>query len=236
MRTHLVTITALAGLGLASATHGQANRFLLEETTIDTSQRQQFEAGQKDYCAAVVRGGAPYCVVLAPTTFASNSSYLVMLSFRSYGHYDEGTYTSKGLTPEQASELSKRRGPTIRHNEESGFEEVFRHGPESTGTMPIVQITELTVHPGYESQVTAWLSKTLAQSKGAAVYQSVAGGSTGRFLVFRYLARFADLDDLQPLVPKAPADAAATHAWQQGVSAMRVTVMKMRDDLSTFAH
>ena len=51
----------------------QQPHFLLEETTAANGKTTAFETAQKDYCAAVVRGGAPECLVFSPTTFSSRA-------------------------------------------------------------------------------------------------------------------------------------------------------------------
>src|ERR1700688_4568528 len=90
-------VCAIVLLSMCLAGSAQSKRYLLEETTVRGGMEAQFEVGQKDYCAAVVRGGAPSCLVLSPTTFSPGNRYLTLLAFGSFAHYDEGTYTSKGL-------------------------------------------------------------------------------------------------------------------------------------------
>jgi len=205
----------------------QHSHVLLEDITIDGAKRAVFEQAQHEYCEAVVRGGAPACYVLAPTTFSHNSNYLVLLPFQSFTHYDEGTYTSKGMTPEQAKELSTRRGPTIKHNEETGFELAFHTGESLTPTTKIIHITDVQTRPGYEAEVIRALQTAQGTTHGLAVYRVVAGANTGRLLVMRFLDRFADMDKLPPL-PQA----AQTAAWKQGVISAQVTVMQQRPDLT----
>ena len=48
---------------------------------------------------------------LQPHDILAGDLLFTLLRFSSFRHYDEGTYTSKGLTPEQAAELENRRGP-----------------------------------------------------------------------------------------------------------------------------
>lgn len=227
----------VAALAVASPLFAQANHFLLEESTIDAAKQQQFEQAQRDYCAAVVRGGAPSCTVLSPTTFARHDLYLTMLSFRSFSHYDEGTYTSKGLTPKQAEELGTRRNPTIKSNLESGFQEVLATGASLSPDSPIIQITELDVHPGYEQAIVESLRSSQGGAVGMAVYRSVAGGDTDRFLVMRYLHRFSELDGLATLLPSGSSeDDGSTKLWREGVRSVKVTLMRERPDLSAQKH
>jgi hypothetical protein len=46
-------------LALCSTPVHAQQRYLLEETTAANGKAAAFEAAQKDYCAAVLRGGAP---------------------------------------------------------------------------------------------------------------------------------------------------------------------------------
>jgi len=226
---------AVATLWLAAASLAQTRHFLLEEIAMDPAQRQQFESAQRDYCAAVVRGGAPSCVVLSPTTFAKQDGYFAMLFFPSFAHYDEGTYTSKGLTPEQAQDLARRRDPTIKHNHESGFQEAFAAGSSLGARTALVEITDLEAHPGFEAAIVDSLRTMRSSAEGITVYRCIAGGNPSRLLVFRYLQRFALLDGLTPLSPSGK-DGAAVTLWRQGVRSMKVTVMRQRAELGAYAH
>lgn len=199
--------TALVVLAFAMcvgpAFHAQ-QRYLLEETTAAGGQSGAFEAAQKDYCAAVLRGGAPQCVVFSPTTFSPGNLYFTLLRFSSFRHYDEGTYTSKGLTPEQAAELDKRREPTIAGNRESAM--TLHDEVSYIGTDPgrLVIVTEFTIRPGTLPTLLEYIRKVeLPEAHRAGLlsselYQVVAGADTNRFLLFRRMQRFAQLDRVAP--------------------------------------
>ena len=169
-----------------------------------------FEAAQKDYCAAVLRGGAPECLVLGPTTFSPGNLFFTMLRFSSFRHYDEGTYTSRGLTPEQAAELNHRREPTITGNRESALslhDEVSYTGTDlhrHNDPGKLVIITDFTVRPGTLPTLIEYLRKVEVPEAHRAgllsseLYQVVAGGDTNRFLLFRRIEHFAELDGVAP--------------------------------------
>ena len=221
----------------------QSRHYLAEETTIVAGSRDRFESGQKDYCAAVVRGGAPACLVLAPTTFSPADRYLTLLSFGTFAHYDQGTYTSKGLTPEQAKELASRRGPTIAANQESGIQLRSSTGSGPDEQRPIVLITEIHALPGKADSLVKLIRQQEMRSvrgKDSAqveIYQTEANGDPDRLFVLQHLARFVDLDSALPLSSAAPIAQREqfNEAVARYVRSSYVTVMRYRPDLSSFA-
>src|SRR5580700_9282772 len=81
---------AAPGLQAGAQDKQRVENFLLEETTVRSGMGGQFEAAQKDYCAAVVRGGAPACLVFSTATFGQSGLYFTLLPFDSFVHYDQG--------------------------------------------------------------------------------------------------------------------------------------------------
>jgi hypothetical protein len=232
-------VCALVLLNVCLAGSAQTKRYLLEETMVRGGMDAQFEAGQKDYCAAVVRGGAPACLVLAPTTFSPGNRYLTLLAFGSFAHYDEGTYTSKGLTPEQAKELSGRRTPTVAANVESAIERRVSAEDGSSGGAPLVRFTELHLAPGRGAAFVKLLQELAGKaSRGEGVdfemYQTVAGGDPDRVFVVQQLHRFAELDVSDPIRTAVPAAQRERFddVWARCVLSRSVTVMRYRSDLS----
>ena len=67
-------------LALSSTPVHAQQRFLLEETTA-ASGKAAFEAAQKDYCAVVLRCGAPQCLVFSPTTLSPGGLFFTLLRF-----------------------------------------------------------------------------------------------------------------------------------------------------------
>ena len=212
-------------------------RFLLEETYAAKGKTDAFEAAQKDYCAAVVRGGAPECLIFSPTTFSPGGEYLTLLRFSSFSHYDEGTYTSRGLAPEQATELKARRGPTIGSNHESALSLHAEVSYTSADPGDLVLIVDLTILPGTLPRLLSYL-RTVALPEAhragllsSELYQVVAGAETNRFLLLRRMKRFQDLDRIAPF-GDTPASGNGRQASLLGcVTANRTTVMRVRMDL-----
>jgi hypothetical protein len=233
-------VCAIVILNMCLACSAQQRHYFLEETPIKGGMEAQFEVGQKDYCAAVVRGGAPSCLVLSPTTFSLGNHYLTLLSFGSFAHYDEGTYTSKGLTHEQAKELSSRRTPTIVSNEESAIELKLTSGEKRSGFTPIVLLTEVHLAAGRTAAFVKLLHDAEAQaSRGEGVvdfevYQTVAGGDTDRVFILQHLHRFAELDVSDPIRSAIPLAKRGLfdNAFAKCVLSTSVTVMRYRIDLS----
>jgi hypothetical protein len=213
---------------------------LMEETTSQTNMTASFEAAQKDYCAAVVRGGAPSCLVFGPTTFSSAGSYLTFLSFGSFRHYDEGTYTSKGMTPDQARELSARRHPTIAANAESGIalHPEMSYLSQAQGNLALV--TDLEIKPGTLSILRDYVQHVELPAAHRAgflsfeLYQVVAGGSTTRYLLIRRFKTFSQLDGVIPFADggRTGTGARAEAAISQSVEHTKTVVMRVRPDLS----
>ena len=234
-------LCAMVLMNMCLACSAQEKHYLLEETTVKRGMEAQFEVGQKDYCAAVVRGGAPSCLVLSPTTFSSGNHYLTLLSFGSFAHYDEGTYTSKGLTPEQAEELSRRRTPTIASNEESAIELKLAAGDKRSSFTAIVLLTEVHLAAGRTTAFVNLLDDAKAPaSRGEVadfeVYQTVAGGDTNRVFILQHLRRFAELDVSDPIRSAIPPAKRGLfdNAFSKCVISTSVTVMRYRTDLSAF--
>jgi hypothetical protein len=174
---------------------------LLEETVIHSGAAGQFESGQKDYCAAVVRGGAPACLVYSTATFGESNRYITLLPFTSFLHYDQGKYTDKGLTPEEARALSARRSPTMVSNHESAltFEsDISFVAPNED--KPLNLVTEYRLHTGASAvflQALRNYALPAARKSGIAafeVFHTVVGESSDRILVFARLDDFAQLD------------------------------------------
>ena len=209
MRHLLLVVGILLGAGICAGPQAGAQDnqkvqyFLLEETTVRGGMGGQFEAAQKDYCAAVVRGGAPACLVFSTATFGKSGLYWTLLPFSSFIHYDQGKYTDKGLTPEQAKELSARRVPTIESNKESAIalELDSSLAPSgSNGDYPLNVVTEYQLKPGMTSQFLGTVKKTLlpGAKKGGAVALEVfttrMGESPERVLVVTRHMKFEELD------------------------------------------
>lgn len=225
-------VLCLFALCSTAAVHAQ-QRYLLEETTAATGKAAAFEAAQKDYCAAVLRGGAPECLVFGPTTFSPGNLFFTLLRFSSFRHYDEGTYTSKGLTPAQTAELNSRRGPTIADNRESALTLHDEVSYTSSDPGNLVIVTDFTIRPGTLPTLLAYLRKVeLPEAHRAGLlsselYQVVAGGDTNRFLLFRRMERFAQLDQVAPFGDSVPQSAAAGSASIVNcVVSNRTTVMR----------
>jgi hypothetical protein len=225
---------------LPCALEAQSTRYFLEETSIQSGMTARFEAGQGEYCAAVVRGGAPSCIVLSPTIFSPPNRYLTLLSFGSFSHYDEGTYTSKGLTAEQARDLSSRRAPTIAANQESAIELQRDLSFIDTEKNSLVSITEIWLHPGSAPAFLKVLKEAALPAARKAkfasfeVYRTAAGGSPDRLFLLRHLRNFAELDaadSLRVAMSKAQ-QAEFDMVYSKSVASETVSIMRLRPDLS----
>ena len=227
-------------IGLTSTAHAQPQRYLLEETTVKDGAGSGFESAQKEYCAAVVRGGAPSCNVMSPTTFSPLGLYLTLLAFGSFAHYDEGTYTSKGLTPEEARDLSSRRAPAIAQNQESAIELQGSLSFIGQGSGVFVEITEIQLHAGALPVFSKLLEDLVlpaahkANFAGFEVYRTVAGGNPDRLFLIRRLRKFAELDVPDPLRNVMPESQQVEFdtGFSKCVAARSVHIMRLREDLS----
>jgi hypothetical protein len=208
----LVVVTAvviLADQRAGAQNQPRVQNYLLEETTVRNGMGGQFEAAQKDYCAAVVRGGAPACLVFSTATFGKSGLYWTVLPFSSFIHYDQGKYTDKGLTPEQAKELSTRRTPTIESNHESAIALQVDSSLAPTGTNaenPLNLVTEYQLKPGMTDSFVGTVKKTMlpgAKKSGAValgVLTTTLGESPERVFVVTRLKKFQDLDGPDPIL------------------------------------
>jgi hypothetical protein len=217
--------------------------FLLEETTVRGGMGGQFEAAQKDYCAAVVRGGAPACLVFSTATFGKSNLYWTLLPFSSFIHYDQGKYTDKGLTPEQAKELSARRTPTIESNKESAIALELDSSLAPSGSnsdYPLNVVTEYRLKPGITSDFVAAIKKWMlpgARKSGATaleVFTTRMGESPERVFVATRHKKFEELDGPDPIL--AGMSSSERNTWK-GLSPTYIQeqekyLMRYRADIS----
>ena len=146
-----------------------SNATCLGRSTAASGKAAAFEAAQKDYCAAVLRCGAPQCLVFSPTTLSPGGLFFTLLRFSSFSHYDEGTYTSKGLAPEQAAELESRRGPTVAGNRESALTLHAEMSYTSSDPGNLVIFTDFAIRSGSLSSPRRRASLRCAPGIDAAV-------------------------------------------------------------------
>jgi hypothetical protein len=181
---------------------------LLEETTIHSGTAAQFESAQKDYCAAVVKGGAPACLVFSTATFGQSDRYFTVLPFASFIHYDQGKYTDKGLTPDEAKVLSARRVPPIAGNHESAIllhRDLSILPTVSNADYPLNLFMEYRVSPGYTPVFLEAVRKVLLPAARKAnllefeVFTTTVGESPDRILIVTRLKNFAELDQPNPI-------------------------------------
>ena len=156
---------------------------------------------------------------------------MTLLAFGSFAHYDEGTYTSKGLTPDQAKELSARRSPTVEANAESAISLLPQVSYAAAAPGELVLVTEIEIVPGSRASLLKYMKDVelpAAHAQGflsCELYQVVAGGDTARFLLLRRFNKFSQLDRVVPF-----ADAASV----PGIQHTQTTVLRVRSDLSSF--
>ena len=249
MRHFLLVLVVLVGVGIGAGRQAGAEdqprvqNFLLEETTVRGGMGGQFEAAQKDYCAAVVRGGAPACLVFSTATFGKSGLYWTLLPFSSFIHYDQGKYTDKGLTPDQAKELSGRRAPTIESNHESAIALELDSSLAPTGSnadYPLNLVTEYRLKPGMTGDFVETIKKTLlpGAKKGGAValevFTTTLGESPERVLVVTRLKKFEELDAPDPIL--AAMSRAERNNWgslfETYLEHREIYVMRYRADIS----
>jgi hypothetical protein len=236
---------ALFALALAIPAASQAPmNALLEETSIHPGMGGQFEGAQKDYCAAVVKGGAPACLIFSTATFGQSDRYFTVLPFASFIHYDQGKYTDKGLTPEEAKALSARRIPPIASNHESAIAlhpELSILPTVTNAEYPINLFTEYRLKPGTsEGFLKAIHNDLLPAAKKAGllefeVFTTTVGESPDRILIVTRLKNYAQLDDPDPISTNLSRSQRViwTDALVYSVEHRDTWIMRYRADLST---
>lgn len=240
MRALSLLVLALA---LPAAAQAPLNA-LLEETNIRAGMGGQFESAQKDYCAAVVKGGAPACLVFSTATFGQSDRYFTILPFASFIHYDQGKYTDKGLTPEEAKALSARRVPPIASNHESAIAlhpELSILPTVSNAEYPINHFTEYRLRSGNREDFLAAVRRYLLPAARKAnllefeVFTTTVGESPDRILIVTRLKNYAQLDQPDPVVSNLSESDSAQ--WRGALSKMvdrtDTWIMRYRADLST---
>jgi hypothetical protein len=237
----LSSLALLTLIALPAFAQSDISNFLLEETTIHSGIGGQFESAQKDYCAAVVKGGAPACLIFSTATFGQSDHYLTLLPFSSFIHYDQGKYTDKGLTRDEAKALNARRIPPIASNRESAMalhRDLSILAPNDT---PLNYFTEYHLHPGTTSAFLDAVRKYMlpaARKSGIEAFEVITttvGESPDRVLIITRLQRFADLDQADPI--QAHMSASQRIAFQKmlttTVQHTETYIMRYRADLST---
>lgn len=233
--------TLLSLIALPAVAQSTISNFLLEETTTHTGTGGQFESAQKDYCAAVVRGGAPACLIFSTATFGRSGLYLTLLPFSSFIHYDQGKYTEKGLTPAEAKALNARRIPPIASNRESAMAlhtDLSILAPNDT---PLNHFTEYRLHPGTTATFLDAVRKYMlpaAKKSGIESFEVITttvGDSPDRVLIVRRLQKFADLDQPDPILAHMPAEqrSAFQRIMTATVQQTDTYILRYRADLST---
>jgi hypothetical protein len=213
MRAFTFTLLALATIpALSQTAQSKTSNALLEETIIQSGTASQFEPAHKDYCAAVVKGGAPACLVFSTATFGQSGLYFTLLPFDSFAHYDQGKYTDKGLTPDEAKSLSARRLPPIASNHESAVAlhrdlSILPPPSITNADLPLNFFTEYLIRPGADNLeiVLDTIKREMlpaARKSGVAafeVFTTTVGGSPERVLIVTRLKNFAQLDQPDPI-------------------------------------
>lgn len=203
-----LTIAAAAQSNPQPATQSNISNALLEETQIHSGTAGQFEVAQKDYCAAVVKGGAPACLIFSTATFGQSDRYFTVLPFASFIHYDEGKYTDKGLTPDEAKALSARRVPPIASNHESAIalhKDLSILPTISNADYPINFFVEYRLRPGTSAEFLNGVRDYLLPAARQAnllefeVFTTIVGESPDRVLIVTRLKNFATLDQGNPI-------------------------------------
>jgi hypothetical protein len=239
----MLKLAAVLALTLPVAAQSPMNG-LLEETTIRSGMGGQFEAAQKEYCAAVVKGGAPACLVFSTATFGQSDLYFTLLPFASFIHYDQGKYTDKGLTPEEAKALSARRIPPIAANHESAIAlhpELSVLPTVSNPDYPINDFTEYRLRPGTSAAFLKVVHDILlpAAQKAALlefeVFTTTVGESPDRILIVTRLKNYEQLDHPSPV--EANLTEAQRKLWNETltrtVDRTNTWIMRYRTDIST---
>lgn len=248
MRIFTFTLLFLATIpALSQTVKSQTSNALLEETLIQSGTASQFEPAHKDYCAAVVKGGAPACLVFSTSTFGQSGLYFTLLPFDSFVHYDQGKYTDKGLTPGEANALSARRLPPIASNHESAVAlhrdlSILPSPTITNADLPLNFFTEYLIRPGAENlkDFLYSIEKSMlpaARKSGVAafeVFTTTVGGSPERVLIVTRLKNFAQLDQPDPIqasmsgVQRADYANMITHLVEHS----ETYIMRYRADLS----
>ncbi|MCU1222405.1 MAG: hypothetical protein JWQ42_498 [Edaphobacter sp.] len=241
-----LTLLAISILPAAAQTTSQTTPLnaLLEETTIHSGTGGQFESAQKDYCAAVVKGGAPACLIFSTSTFGQSDHYLTLLPFASFIHYDQGKYTEKGLTPAEAKALSARRVPPIAQNHESAIAlhpDLSILPTVSNAELPINHFTEYRLRPGTSSAFLKAVHDLMLPAARKSnfiafeVFTTTVGESPDRVFIVTRLHKFVELDQPDPIEAKlSPQERILLRkAIADTVEHRDTYIMRYRADLST---
>jgi hypothetical protein len=247
MRAFTFTLLALATIpALSQTAQSKTSNALLEETIIQSGTASQFEPAHKEYCAAVVKGGAPACLVFSTATFGQSGLYFTLLPFASFVHYDQGKYTDKGLTPDEAKALSARRLPPIASNHESAVAlhrdlSILAPPTITNAELPLNFFTEYRLRPGALNQFLDAVANYMlpaARKSGIAafeVFTTTVGESPDRVFIVTRLKNFAQLEQPDPI--ESSMNVVQRGGYQtminRYVEHSETYIMRYRADLST---
>lgn len=214
---------------------------LFEDTIIRSGSAAQFEPAHHDYCVAVVKGGAPACLVFSTATFGESNRYFTLLPFASFLHYDQGKYTDKGLTPDEAKALAARRNPPVVSNHEAALillrDLSFFANNEAK---PLNMFFEYRVRPGSMDAFMKSIRELIAPAAKKSglpsfeVFQTATGASPDLILLVYRLDNFAQLDNPDPVIAQLTPAQAETwkHTLATTVDHVDSFIMRYRPDLS----
>ena len=228
----------------AAQTLTRPAHLLLEDTIIRSGTAAQFEPAHHDYCLAVVKGGAPACLVFSTATFGESNRYFTLLPFASFLHYDQGKYTDKGLTPDEAKALAARRNPPVVSNHEAAFI-LFRDLSffANNEAKPLNMFFEYHVRPGTMDTFMKSIRDLIAPAAKKSglpsfeVFQTATGASPDLILLVYRLDNFAQLDNPDPVLAQlTPAQSESwKHTLATTVDHVDSFILRYRPDLSVTA-
>ncbi len=175
-------------------------RAVLIETVIHPNGVAEFEAAEKQRCAAIVKGGGQSCHVYSTAMFGTLYKYYTVIPLDNYAHYDAGSYYSRGATAEERAAIEKKRAAAMISSEESSMLLIGSLSIMDEKVSPLIMVTEIQLRPGMQESFYDDVEKIqLPAAKKAGLtsfetYKTLIGNSPDRMFSVVPVAKFAELD------------------------------------------
>jgi hypothetical protein len=233
-------LSACASLSAQPPAGSGNQRMVLVETVIHPSAVAEFEAAEKQRCAAIVKGGGQSCHVYSTAMFGTLYKYYTVIPLDNYAHYDAGTYYSRGATAEERAGIEKKRGAAMISSEESSMLLIGSLSIVDEKVSPLIRVTEIQVRPGMQEGFYDDIAKIeLPAAKKAGMtdfetYKTLIGNPDRMFTVVA-MDKFAELDKGNKVFAAMSKEDMATFETNTAKYSLKVSysILEYRKELST---
>jgi len=236
-------VLSAVAVSAQTATTPANQKYMFVETVIRLDARTAYEGTLKAYCAAIVKGGARECNVYSTALFGNAGSFVIVVPFDKYAHYDEGTFFSKGASSEEQKRIMTDRAKAEISVDGSSINFIAGLSINSDKTPRYLHVTEIHVRPGMQQGFYDDVEKILlpaAKKAGLADYwtfKTLQGNNPDRMFSIIPIEHYADLDKGNPLFAAMGKENFATFQQHTATYTEKVSysIVEHRKELSASA-